>query len=205
MENIESILKKIGIEIPEEKKSDFDKAFNKNYKTVAELESVKKNLDTANEQLKKRDEDLEALKEKAKGDDENSKKLKEEIEALQKSSKEEKEALEKQIESQKYDFEVEKLCSGLNFTSKLAKKGFISAVKEKGLKLEDGKLLGFDDFVESYKKEDAGVFADEETKKPQFGGKSSKVGKKMTKEDIMKIENRAERQQAIAENIDLFS
>lgn len=205
MKNIEDILAEIGVEIPEDKKEDFKKVFNENYKTVAELESVKKNLDTANEQLKKRDEDLEALKEKAKGDDENSKKLKEEIEALQKSSKEEKEALEKQIESQKYDFEIEKRCASLNFSSKAGKKAFIADLKEKGLKLEDGKLLGFDDFVESYKKEDAGVFADEETEKPQFGGRTSRVGKKMTKEEIMKIENRAERQQAIAENIDLFS
>lgn len=203
MENIYAILKGIGIEIPEDKKEDFKKSFNDNYKTVAELETVKKNLDTANEQLKKRDEDLEALKEKAKGDDETSKKLKEQIESLQAESKKQKEDLEKQIEEQKYAFEIEKKCAGLNFSSKAGKKAFISDLKEAGLKLENGNLLGFDDFVENYKKEDAGVFSQEETK-GHFGGKTSSVGKKMTKEDILKIENRAERQKAIAENIELF-
>lgn len=180
MENIESILKKIGIEIPEEKKSDFDKAFNKNYKTVSEMETVKENLKNANEQLKQRDADLEELKKTMKGleeGNENAKKLTEQIEALQKKSKEEKEALEKQIESQKYDFAIEKRCAGLKFSSKAGRKAFISDLKEKELKMEDGEILGFDDFVKSYKENDAGVFSEETNgTTPKFGGKSGGEG-----------------------------
>lgn len=178
MENIESILKKIGIEIPEEKKSDFDKAFNKNYKTVSEMDTVKENLKNANEQLKQRDADLEELKKTMKGleeGNENAKKLTEQIEALQKKSKEEKEALEKQIESQKYDFAIEKRCAGLKFSSKAGRKAFISDLKEKELKMEDGEILGFDDFVKSYKENDAGVFSEDGTT-PKFGGKSGGEG-----------------------------
>lgn len=59
MKNIYEILKSIGVEIPEEKKADFDKAMNENYKTVNELEKVKtardnykSQLDTATTQLK---------------------------------------------------------------------------------------------------------------------------------------------------------
>ena len=37
MKNITDILKGIGIEIPEDKKAEFDKEFNSNYKTVAEM------------------------------------------------------------------------------------------------------------------------------------------------------------------------
>ena len=59
MKNIQEILKSIGVEIPEDKKEDFEKAFNENYKTVNELEKVKSardnfksRLDTATDQLK---------------------------------------------------------------------------------------------------------------------------------------------------------
>ena len=59
MKNIQEILKSIGVEIPEDKKEDFEKAFNENYKTINELEKVKSardnfksRLDTATDQLK---------------------------------------------------------------------------------------------------------------------------------------------------------
>ena len=59
MKNIHALLKEIGIEIPEEKKADFDKALLKNYKTVAEVEKIttardnfKEQLETAKTQLK---------------------------------------------------------------------------------------------------------------------------------------------------------
>ena len=59
MKNIHALLKEIGIEIPEEKKADFDKALLENYKTVAEVEKIttardnfKEQLETAKTQLK---------------------------------------------------------------------------------------------------------------------------------------------------------
>ena len=59
MKNIHDILKGFGIEIPEDKKSEFDKAVTENYKTAAEADKLrtardnyKTRLDTATEQLK---------------------------------------------------------------------------------------------------------------------------------------------------------
>lgn len=59
MKNIHALLKEIDIEIPEEKKADFDKALLENYKTVAEVEKIttardnfKEQLETAKTQLK---------------------------------------------------------------------------------------------------------------------------------------------------------
>ena len=59
MKNIHEILKSVGLEVPEDKKADFDKAVLENYKTAAEAEKLrtvrdnyKTRLDTATEQLK---------------------------------------------------------------------------------------------------------------------------------------------------------
>ncbi len=46
MKNIHEILKELGIEIPEDKKADFDKAVNENYKTVAEVDKIRAARDT---------------------------------------------------------------------------------------------------------------------------------------------------------------
>lgn len=51
MVNIHEILKNIGIEIPEDKKSEFDKAITENYKTVAEVKKINDKLDIANNDL----------------------------------------------------------------------------------------------------------------------------------------------------------
>lgn len=62
-----------------------------------------------------------------------------------------------------YDYKVQELTNGLKFSSNGAKKSFINDLKEKDLKLEDGKLLGFDDFVKSYQETDPNAFMNEES------------------------------------------
>lgn len=59
MKNIQELLSAIGIELPEDKKADFDKEFAANYKTVAEVskissarDSYKSQLETAQNALK---------------------------------------------------------------------------------------------------------------------------------------------------------
>lgn len=44
MTNIHEILKNYGVEIPEEKKAEFDKAVIENYKTVAEVNNIREKL-----------------------------------------------------------------------------------------------------------------------------------------------------------------
>lgn len=51
MVNIHEILKNIGIEIPEDKKTEFDKAVTENYKTIAEVKKINDKLDIANNDL----------------------------------------------------------------------------------------------------------------------------------------------------------
>ncbi len=52
MKNITEILTGLGIQIPEDKKADFDKAFAENYKTMADYNKQK--LEQAQEGLKRR-------------------------------------------------------------------------------------------------------------------------------------------------------
>ena len=40
MKNIHDILKNFGLEVPEDKKADFDKAWKENYRTKAEYEKA---------------------------------------------------------------------------------------------------------------------------------------------------------------------
>ncbi|MDE5577997.1 MAG: phage scaffolding protein [Oscillospiraceae bacterium] len=51
MQNIHDILNSIGLTVPEDKKADFDKAVNENYKTVAEVEKIEVKRDLYKSQL----------------------------------------------------------------------------------------------------------------------------------------------------------
>ena len=106
---------------------------------------------------------------------------------------------------------------GLKFTSKSAREAFVAAVKSKGLKLTDGELEGFDEFVAARKKADPDAFkkAEDDTKPPEdpkpakpparFTGKMAPAGSGgQTKEEIEAITDKAERRAAIAANLNLF-
>ncbi|MBQ7860341.1 MAG: phage scaffolding protein [Faecalibacterium sp.] len=57
------------------------------------------------------------------------------------------------------DYAATAAISGLKFTSEGAKKAFLADLKAKNLPLQDGKLLGFEDFIKAYKEADAASFA----------------------------------------------
>lgn len=70
MKNVEEILKAVGLEIPADKKEEFDKAMAENYKTINEVNGIKKKLSEAetdrdsykakyDEDIAQRDGDLE--------------------------------------------------------------------------------------------------------------------------------------------------
>ena len=44
MKNIYEILTEIGVEVPEEKKPDFDKSFGGNYKTIVDYQKQREKL-----------------------------------------------------------------------------------------------------------------------------------------------------------------
>lgn len=70
---------------------------------------------------------------------------------------------EQQVAEMKAGYAATSAASSLKFTSDSAKKAFLADLTAKKLPLQDdGTLLGFDDYVASYKKSDPGAFAKEQ-------------------------------------------
>ena len=66
-----------------------------------------------------------------------------------------------QVEELQKDFAAQTAAAGVKFSSESAKRAFLSDLKAKKLPLQDGKLLGFDDYLKNYKETDPGAFTPE--------------------------------------------
>lgn len=100
---------------------------------------------------------------------------------------------------------------GIKFSSDAAKRAIMAEVKEAGLKLKDGKILGLNDLLSQMKEKDASAFVDDAQQQAQqnMARFTAPVGKQntpgtMTRKDIEAIKDPSERQSAIASNLHLF-
>lgn len=115
---------------------------------TAERDTARNNLSDANKKLEGYDPDWKIKAEKAEND------AKAQVAALQQ------------------DFAAQSAAAGVNFSSESAKKAFLADLKAKKLPLQDGKLLGFEDYLKSYREADPGAFAPEKaTPTVTVGGK----------------------------------
>ena len=200
MKDIFAILGEFGLEVPEDKKESLKAAVLENYKTVAELETLQtklSNAETAKNELKeqyeqdtlKRDKDLKdlqkALKEaQAAGDDSGKlSELEAELKTLRETYNTDKQAYEQKLAKQAHEFLIREAAGNIKFTSTSAKKSFITdAIADETIMSKDGKLTGFDDFLNAYKEADANAFVAEQTEPeskptpPDFSGKSNTSG-----------------------------
>ena len=201
MKNIYEILKSFGLAVPEDKKDEFEKMLNENYKTQAEVNNLNGKLAKAeserdalqvkyNDDIKQRDTDLADLKQKladAGTDAETLKNLQAEFDTLKTNYANAQADYQKQLNKQAYEFAIKEKTNGLQFTSNSAKKAFLSDALAKNLTMDNGNILGFDDFVNAYKEQDAGAFVVETTtdepKPPMFGSKSNKKDEPNPKAD----------------------
>ena len=209
MKNINEILKELGITVPEDKTAELQKLVAENYKTVAEFDKkvgrleterdgYKSQLDTATESLKK----FEGLDADA---------LKTELAAANKRAKEAEDNLKTQLEERVYNDALKACFSGIKFSSASAGAAIMEQIKKQGLKRDGDKLLGFEDAIKAAREADPEAFAKEEDPNTlpaakvttKLGG--GQTGKKYnSKDEIMAIKDPSERQQAIAENMNLF-
>lgn len=194
MKNIYEILKAFELEIPEDKKESFEKELNSNYKTIKEVDGIKEKLSSAEsaktkleEDLEKRDADLADVQkqlDEAGKDTEKLEELTEKLKTLQNDYSEQQKKYTKQLDDQKYEFAIKELASGLKFSSNSAKKSFLGDLMENKLSMKDEEVLGFKDFVDKYKEQDAGAFVVEDEdpnknqkSKPKFADKARKIDK----------------------------
>lgn len=127
----------------------------------------------------------------------------------QKATEAEKKAQE-QLYARDFSDALKTEFEGIKFSSEAAKRAIMAEVKEAGLKLKDGKILGLNDLLSQMKEKDASAFVDDAQQQAQQNMARFTAPKKtnssgtMSKDEIMAIKDRGERRTAIAQNMHLF-
>lgn len=206
MQNIEAILTELGIEVPADKKENLTKKVSENYITKAEHEKKLGKVETDRDTWKEKAETAETTLKGFEGVD---------LETMQKELsdwKQKAENAEKDAQAKLYERDfadaLKTEFEGIKFSSEAAKRAIMAEVKEAGLKLKDGKILGLNDLITQMKEKDASAFVDEaQQNAARFTQPINKQnqGGAMTKDQIMSIKDASERQTAIAANMSLFN
>ena len=121
-------------------------------------------------QMTQRDTDMTALQQQLTAAQTNAGKLteaQEALTALQTKYTADQKKWDEKIAKQAYDFAVREGAGKLKFTSAAAQRDFIREATSKKLAMENGKLLGFDDFTEAYRAENPGALAEEKPAEPE--------------------------------------
>lgn len=141
-----------------------------------------------------RDSDLATLQQTLKdaGDIEALKAASKNLADLQKKYDKETKDYQAKLTKQAYEFAVKEFANSKSFSSNAAKRDFIQSMLAKNLNLEDGRIIGAEDFVEIYSKDNADAFVvkKDESPKPKFAeGTGAKKPEKLSLSEMMKIAN----------------
>lgn len=143
-----------------------------------------------------RDTDLATLQQKLKdaGDLEALQQASKDLADLQKRYDKETKDYQAQLTKQAYEFAVKEFANSKNFSSKAAKRDFTQAMLAKNLQFEDGRIIGAEDFVQMYAKDNDDAFvkpADPKQPKPTFVQNTGDPNprKKLSLSDMMKMKN----------------
>lgn len=209
MQKLIETLKTFGIEIPEDKQSDVKKVLSEHYKNAAEYNKTISKLETERDTWKEKAETAENTLKGFEGVDLETMQ-RELADWKQKATEAEKNA-QAQLYERDFNDALKAELENVKFSSEAAKRAIMAEVKEAGLKLKEGKILGLNDLISQMKEKDASAFVDEEQQKAQQNAarftqpfQRQNQGGGMTKDQIMGIKDASERQAAIAANIHLF-
>lgn len=131
-------------------------------------------IQALNGTISTRDTDLAQLRqdlEKAGTDATKLSELTSNLESLQGKYDTDTKNFKEQLKKQAYEFAVKEFANSKKFTSKAAKRDFINSMMSKNLKMEGDSIIGAEDFVTAYSKDnDDAFFKDvpEEPEKPTF-------------------------------------
>ena len=157
-----------------------------------ELKDKDAQITTLSATIQTRDADLQTLQDTLKdaGDIEALKTASKDLSELQKKYDKETKAYQAQLSQQAYEFAVKEFANSKQFTSKAAQRDFTQAMIAKKLQFEDGKLIGAEDFVQMYAKDNDDAFAKKSDPKPQFVQSTEpKKPDKLTLSLLMKMKN----------------
>ena len=209
MQNIEAILTELGIEVPADKKENLTKKVAENYITKAEHEKKLGKVETDRDTWKEKAETAETTLKGFEGVDLDT--MQRELSDWKKKAEDAEKDAQAKLYERDFADALKTEFEGIKFSSEAAKRAIMTEVKDAGLKLKDGKILGLNDLIAQMKEKDASAFADDEQIKAQQNaarftqpiGKQNQGGN-MTKEQIEAIKDTSERQAAIANNLHLF-
>lgn len=206
MQNIETILKEFGLEIPEERREEFRVKFHENYKTVSDYGRLESERDKWKTQAETAEETLKGFE----GIDPEQ--IQTELATWKKKAEDAEKNAQKQLYDRDFSDALKAEMDVYKFTSEAAKRDVMSQIKAAELKLKDGKILGLSDLIEQIKKNDATAFVDDQQERLEqnrarftnpMNNNPHRTGN-MTKKEIMDIKDPSERQNAIAQNLNLF-
>lgn len=209
MQNIEAILTELGIEVPADKKENLTKKVAENYITKAEHEKKLGKVETDRDTWKEKAEAAETTLKGFEGVDLDT--MQKELSDWKKKAEDAEKDAQAKLYERDFADALKTEFEGIKFSSEAAKRAIMAEVKDAGLKLKDGKILGLNDLITQMKEKDASAFVDDEQIKAQQNaarftqpiGKQNQGGN-MTKEQIEAIKDTSERQAAIANNLHLF-
>lgn len=209
MQNIEAILTELGIEVPADKKENLTKKVAENYITKAEHEKKLGKVEADRDTWKEKAETAETTLKGFEGVDLDT--MQKELSDWKKKAEDAEKDAQAKLYERDFADALKTEFEGIKFSSEAAKRAIMAEVKDAGLKLKDGKILGLNDLITQMKEKDASAFVDDEQIKAQQNaarftqpiGKQNQGGN-MTKEQIEAIKDTSERQAAIANNLHLF-
>lgn len=145
-----------------------------------ELGAKAQEIENLNSTISTRDTDFAELQQKLEAagtDAEQLAKVTGDFNSLKTKYDDEVKNYKAQLKKQAYEFAVREFAGGQKFSSDAAKRDFISQMIAKDMKMEDGKILGADDFVAVYTQNNKDAFITEEDiyqpepdNKPRFIG-----------------------------------
>lgn len=159
MKNIEAILAEAGIELTDEQRAAITKAVAENYKTVNEFNSKVTKLEGERDSWKDQYTGVKTSLDKFDGVDVDD--LKAQIAEQKKKAEEAEKNANEKLAARDYADAVKANTAGIKFSSAAAQRDFESQLQSKNLPVNDGKLLGFTDFLAQYKADNEGAVLDE--------------------------------------------
>ena len=209
MQKLIETLGSFGIEVPADKVEEVKRALSKYYKNNGEVTQTLTKVEGERDAWKERAETAENTLKSFEGIDPES--IKGELATWKQKAADAGKEYNDKIYERDFADALKTALEDVKFSSTSAKKAVMADIKDAGLKLKNGKILGLNDLLEQMKKDDASAFVDEDQEQAEHNqarfttslSKNTPPGK-LTKADIMNIKDAGERQAAIASNMSLF-
>ena len=205
MVNVANELKKLGIEVSDEQKESLKKSMGEELYSKKEMEDKVNKASSESEQWKTRAESAEKMLEGLDG--KSPEDILKERDDWKRQAEDSKKDYEAKIAEHEKNELLKEAFAEIEFTSESAKKAIMEDISE-SVSVKNGKLIGFSDLIEEAKKTDANAFVNKQNHSQAHFTKpnenNSGGDKPATRESILSIKDRSERQKAIAENISLF-